>query len=201
MAVAPNDQDIADPIYVQAVSGGVAVNPAAPVLGAGENHVGSVGGHCPPIYAQVTRTADTNAYAANDAVANATSGAALASALLGRVASGKGVITGLFLQTSNAAATHRVEVDLYKAAITAKQDNAEATRLVGDVLNYLGTITLPALAKKTANSTVTDAEVNGLVLAFESDADRKVHFVIRTLDAHTPGSATVYTFGFRTLQD
>lgn len=159
-----------------------------------------VGGGCTPIYAQVTRPADTNAYAANDTVADSASAATLASALLGRIANGTGVITGLTLQVTNAAATHVIEVDLYSAAITVKQDNAEATRLAGDVLLYLGTITLPALAKKTANSTVAEAVVDGLVLPFLSDAARKVWFVPRTT-AHTPANGTVYTFGFRTIRD
>lgn len=198
---------IADAAYtsgsgtVVALLKGIFARLLAVVIGAGEAHIGAVGGHCSPIYAQVTRTADTNAYIANDAIANATSGATLASALLGRIASSKGIITGLTLQNSNAAATHRVEIDLYKAAITAPNDNAEATALVGDDLNYLGTITLPALAKPTANSTLTRATVDGLVLPFESDTNRKVWFVVRTLDAHTPASGTVYTFCFRAIQD
>jgi hypothetical protein len=158
-------------------------------------------GYLPAVYVTVTRPADTNAYAANDAVADTTSSATLASVALGRTATGTGLIVGLTLQNSNAAATHRVELDLYNASITAKNDNAEATRLAADKLKYIGTIPLPALAKKTANSDQTEASDFTIRVPFQCAAGGLVYFVIRTLDAHTPASGTTYTFGFHCVQN
>lgn len=158
-------------------------------------------GYIPAVYVTVTRPADTNAYAANDAIANATSAATLASAALGRTATGTGLIVGLTLQNSNAAATHRVELDLYNASITAKNDNAEATRLAADKLKFIGTITLPALAKKTTNSDQTEASDFTIRVPFQCAGSSTIYFVVRTLDAHTPASGTTYTFGFHCAQN
>lgn len=165
------------------------------------DEITQVGGSTVMVAATVTRPADTAAYAANDAVANATSAATLASVALGRVATGSGVIVGLTLQNSNAAATHRIEVDVYADTITAKNDNAEATRLAADKLKYVGTILLPALAKKTTNSDQTETANFDVRLPYKCVAGGLLYFVPRTLDAHTPASATTYTFIFHAAQD
>lgn len=170
-------------------------------VAAGEAHLGAVGGHLSAVYVTVTRPADTNAYAANDAIADSASAGALASAVLGRTATGNGLIVGLTLQNSNTAATHRMEVDLYNASITAVNDNAEATRLAANKLKFIGTITLPALAKKTASSDQTEASDFTIRVPFQCAADGLIYFMPRTLDAHTPASGTTYTFCFHVAQN
>lgn len=170
-------------------------------LAASEAHVGAVGGHLSAVYVTVTRPSDTNAYAANDCVADSASAGTLASVALGRTATGNGLIVGLTLQNSNVAATHRMEVDIYNASITAINDNAEATRLAANKLKFIGTITLPGLAKKTTNSDQTEASDFTIRLPFQCAGDSKIYFVPRTLDAHTPASGTTYTFGFHVAQN
>lgn len=158
-------------------------------------------GYLPAVYVTVTRPNDTNAYAANDAIADSASAATLASAALGRTATGTGLIVGLTLQCSDPAAVHRVEVDLYNASITAINDNAEATRLTANKLKYIGTITLAALAKKTTNSDQAEASDFTIRIPYQCAGSSLIYFVPRILDPDTPIASTAYTFGFHTAQN
>lgn len=146
-----------------------------------------------PVRFTITRPADTTAYAANDAVASSASAPAAISFSAGRTATGTGYIKGLLLQCSNTAATEVISVDFYNAAVTPINDNAEATRLIGDVNKFLGTATLGALAKPTANSTVAEAATYALNIPFQCDAGGLLYAIVRTA-AYTPVSAEVFNF-------
>jgi hypothetical protein len=148
-----------------------------------------------------TRPADTNAYIANDCVAEATSGATVWTFAVARTATGSGTINGAFLQTDDAADVSRMEIDLYDDTITAINDNAEATRLYTNAAKYIGTITFPALVKKTTNSTSADAEVRGLAMPFICVGSSSIYGIVRKLDADTPVSGAKYSITLCGYQD
>lgn len=164
--------------------------------GDGTYSLAIMGGEVVPVQLVLTRPANTTAYIANDALANATSSPALAQFAAGRTATGGGYIAGVTAQHSQASATHRIEIDLYSAAITAIADHAEATRLAANKALWLGTIALPALAKKTANSDQAEAQSLALTIPYKCGAGGLLYCVLRTLDAHTPASAAVTTITF-----
>lgn len=152
-------------------------------LTATEVHAGQVGGHTFHVSVEKTRPADTDAYAANDAIAESSSAGTVWTFAIGRVNAGTGLILYAEVATDDTAAVVRYEVDLYKASVTAINDNAEATRLYANQANYLGTITFPAIAKKTASSTQAEAATEVRIPFACVSATQNVIGIVRTLDA------------------
>lgn len=175
--------------------------PTAPA--AGENHLGEVGGRIVPITATKTRTADANAYAANDCINNATSGAAVLTFTgAARISGGSGFIVGAIASVNVAAEVEILELDLYTTAPAAiVADNAELTQLTADNAKYLGTITFPALAKKTANSTEAKAQDLSLRIPYSCSGSANLIAMIRTLSVFTPTSGAIYTFTLMCAQN
>jgi hypothetical protein len=99
-------------------------NAGAPVLAAGENHVGEVGGRSTIVAATLTRPNDTTTYTANDAVTDSTSApAAIDFAGMVRSAGKSGLLTTWQMtRNSTVAATFRLW--LYQDTITPANDNA-----------------------------------------------------------------------------
>jgi hypothetical protein len=138
-----------------------------------------------PLFAsvEVTRPANATAYTANDMVGLTVNWEWVVS----REASGSAWLFAATVATDQTTATARLEIDFYSAAITDIADNAEATRLYANQASYLGTVTFPPLAKKTAASTHAEAQVSQQLL-LKADASSKVYGIVRTLDAFTPAS-------------
>lgn len=162
------------------------------VLAAGEAHIGQIGGAVIVARVEKTRPNDTNAYAANDAISNATSGAELWEFTVGRTATGSGTIVGAEFATDDPACTARFELDLYDDTITAPNDNAEATRLYANQGKFLKTIAFPAAAKKTTNSTQAEAKNDDVRIPFKCVGNSKIYGVLRILDADTPVAQAKY---------
>jgi hypothetical protein len=173
------------------------------VIGAGESHLGAVGGHTAPITASKTRPNDTSAYAANDGIAEATSGATVWTFTgAARISGGSGIIVGAQVKCTNAANVARIEVDLYDSAPAAAiNDNAEAVQLVADVAKFIATLTLPALAKKTTSSTFAIARDNTIRQAFKCSGSANLIGIVRTLDAFTPTAQSIYSLTLDCAQD
>jgi hypothetical protein len=169
------------------------------VLAAGEAHIGQIGGVLVPVVTEVTRPSDTTAYAANDAIAPTVT--AVWTFTGAARASGKsGAIVVAIAMCDNVANTARLEVDVYMTAPTAIADNAEATQLYTNKSIYLGTITFPALVKKTANSTMVTAYAFP-ALPFATSGSANLFGIVRTLDAFTPASGSKYALEFLVSQD
>jgi len=141
------------------------------------------GGFTFVVRVEKTRPADTNAYAANDAIAESASAGTIWTFAVGRIATGTGTITVARVATDDSAAVVRYELDLYDDTITAINDNAEATRLYANEGKYLGTITFPAIVKPTTNSTKAEAVVAGLAMPFRCVGSSSIYGILRTLDA------------------
>jgi hypothetical protein len=170
---------------------------------ASEAHIGAVGGHTAPITASKTRPNDTSAYAANDGIAEATSGATVWTFTgAARISGGSGIIVGAQVKCTNAANVARIEVDLYDSAPAAAiNDNAEAVQLVADVAKFIATLTLPALAKKTTSSTFAIARDNTIRQAFKCSGSANLIGIVRTLDAFTPTAQSIYSLTLDCIQD
>lgn len=182
---------------VQANAGGVPKT----VLEAGENHVGQVGGAAIVSRVEKTRPADTTGYSIYDTIADSTSAPTSWDFALGRVALGSGVIVAAVLGTDNAANVAQIELDLYDDAITSTNDNAEAIRTYSGLAKYLGTLTFPALAKPTTNSTLAQASLSGINLPYKCVSSNLVRGRMRTLTAFTPASGAKYYVALFGLPD
>lgn len=138
-----------------------------------------------PLNTRKTRPNNTTNYIANDAInESASAGTNWTFAGAGRIAGGSGFILKAHVETSMAACVARLEVDLYTSNPTAINDHAEATRLVANSGSFLGTITFPALAKKTNASTVAEADVD-VRIPFTCGDTANLFGIVRTLDAIT----------------
>ena len=167
------------------VQGAPATTTTSPVL---------VGGRTVTVSATLQRPNDTNAYAAGDVVANATTGAALITFTnLARVASGDGYITGARLMINNASRTGlQFRVHMFKNVVTAQNDNALYSLLWANRANRIGsfdfdaTVTEPGAsdAVRTANFTIR--------IPYDGGGDPNIYVILQTLTAYTPAANESY---------
>lgn len=129
------------------------------VQGAGENHVGEVGGNIVVGVATFTRPADTTAYAVKDVVSDSTSApTVLTFSNAGRVVNGTGYITKARISTSQKTNVATYRLWIYNAAPTAINDNSPFTLLWSNVGNRLGYIDFNAMTTEDAtNSTAAES--------------------------------------------
>lgn len=172
-------------------------------IAAGETHVGAVGGHPFLVSTEKTRPEDTTGYAANDAVSeSASAGTVWTATNIARVSGGGGTITKAEVATDDSAVVVRYEIDLYNTSITAINDNAEATRLYANQASFIGTITFPAAAKKTANSNQAEAVNDTVRMPFVTSGSRNLFYIVRMLDADaSPVSAAKVRVNLSGYQD
>jgi hypothetical protein len=162
-------------------------------LGAGEAHLGAVGGLLIPVAVELTRPADTTAYAANDIVSDSTSAPTLlAFANLARVNGGSGYIVRAILRTNRATDTARFRLHLFNtnAGIAAPlTDNAAYETRYADRALRAGIITFDALATGGGSSDSAGVTMDALRLPVVFAAgSRTLYGLLQTLDAFTPVS-------------
>lgn len=164
-------------------------------LGAGEAHLGQIGGQIAVVTAtELTRPGNTTAYTANDAVNNdATTPTLLAFTNLMRVTGGSGYITGARLVTDKKSITPRFRVHLFNASDpTIAGDNLAWKDLYADQAKRLGFFDLPAMttAADTSNSTMSrtlDMALRIPIVA--ATGTRTIWAALETLDAFTPADS------------
>jgi hypothetical protein len=180
------------------IIGGARVNATTPLQtasGAGEAHIGSVGGDFATVAVEITKTAggDTTAYTAKD-VFNAAVGAGLTFANLARVAGGSGVIVKARLATDQKTNVARFRLHLWKTAPTFINDNSPFLYLYANEATYIGSIDFDALAMEDAtNSTAAYSQRVGNLLPFVCGATASLFGEIEVLDAFTPTSGQKIT--------
>jgi hypothetical protein len=159
--------------------------------GAGENHLGEVGGKLTTSTASFTRPADTTAYAAKDAVSNSTTApTVLTFTGAGRAAGGTGYITGVRLTTDQSTNGAQFRLHLYAIAPTAINDNAAQTLLWADRAKRIGYIDIGPLVTEGAGSDAAGALNADIRLPYKCDtADTHLYGLLETLTAFTPASA------------
>ena len=181
----------------------------ANLVSAGENHVGSVGGAGVRVSASKTRPADTNAYAAKDAISDSTSAPTGWSwASLARKTGGSGYIVKAVLGTSQTTNTETFRLHLFNAAPTAINDNSACSApLNTNLASYVGTINFPAAKSEgtgadTAYANITPNTPGGdLPLKFVCAADANLYGLLETPNGFTPASAQTFTIALVAEQD
>jgi len=175
-------------------------------LAAGERHVGQFGIDTKFALVQKARPADTTAYVQYDCITDTTA-AATASLWVFPVArklGGSGTIIQAFLATDQTANVATYRLSFYRRAITAVVDNAEATHLYANILDYVGYIDFPALVKETTNSTDAKAEVSGALLNFScspNDVNLYGQLQVTLAAGFTPANTQKYTIGLLAEQN
>lgn len=165
---------------------------------AGELHIGEIGGNMSIVATEMTRVADTAAYAANDTVSTSTSATTLMTFTnVLRVNQGTAYITGVRIATDKKSITPRLRLHLSTTSgITVAADNALTKGVYADESVRLGYIDLPALSTPidTTNSDFSrafDMTIRHPIQA--AAATRTVYGYLETLDAFTPASGQKIT--------
>lgn len=177
-----------------------AVSPSNPIpttgaissaIPTGNNTIGLVGGNQIAVAVELTRPADTTAYAALDSISNSTSAPTVLNfADIFRAANGTGYITKAELWTDNKATTARIRAHIYNATVTPANDNSSFLLLYANKAIKQGHIDLPALATEDpTNSTGAYALNSTIRLAVDAASeDTDLYVSLETLDAFTPAS-------------
>lgn len=140
----------------------------------------------------ITRPADTNAYAANDAFANSTSapttgGFTFTAAC--RASGGYGTITDMVVSAS-AGTAYQGEVWIFDQAVTATNDNAALSVSDADILNFVGAIPFNTTDVNAANSVST---TTGIGMGYTCVGTANLRYLVKIMNAPTPASAEVLT--------
>jgi len=147
----------------------------------------------------LTRTADTNAYAAGDVIANATSSGEpniTFENVAAAETNGKGYITNAILICSGLAATPGdLELWVFDAAIASQNDNAAFAPSDAELTNGLLGVLSFTTEKDTANNRVYIADAAELPIQFvcEGDSVRDLYGVLVVRNAMSGVSAEVFT--------
>ncbi|MER9883092.1 hypothetical protein [Mesorhizobium sp. M0118] len=142
----------------------------------------------------VTRPADTTAYAVNDAISDSTSAPTVGGFTFANAvrASGKtAILTDLIITSSNPAATAlQGEVYIFDTAFTAINDNAAFGVSDAEIKTLVAKIPF-AMAVGTNNNHV---HVQNLGIALTAVGGRDFRFGVKVLNAYVPANAEVITF-------
>lgn len=156
------------------------------------------------IDASVTRPADTNAYAVNDAMSDSTSaptagGFTFSNAA--RFSAGGGIITDAVITSSaDPATTLQGEIWLFDQAVTAINDNAVFAMSDSDVLNLVGVIPFTLASTVAGSGTNSFAHVSGLNYGFDPVGTANLRYLIKVKNAYTPISGEVLKVRLKILQ-
>lgn len=140
----------------------------------------------------VTRPADTNAYTANDAFSNSTSAPTAGGFTFTSAAAasgGGGMITDAVIVAS-AGTLYQGEIWVCDSAVTAINDNAAFAVSDGDMLLVLGKIPFTLAVEAVNNSS---AHVSGLNIGYHCVGTANLRFLVKILNAPTPGNAETLT--------
>lgn len=149
----------------------------------------------------VTRPANTTAYAVNDAWSDSTSaptsgGFTFTSAA--RVSGGSGVITDAIVASSNNPGTLlQGEIWLFDTSVTNINDNSAFSITDSEVKTVVGVIPF-TLGTNNLNSI---AHVQNLSIGFTCSGSANLRFLVKVKNAYTPASAEVLTCRLKILQN
>jgi len=173
-----------------------------PALVAGSALIGAVNpqGYFATCSTDITRPADTTAYAINDALSDSTSapttgGFTFTSAA--RASGGSGIITDAIIATANDAATQlQGEIMLFNTSVTAINDNAVFAITDAEAKTCIGKI--PFTLEDIGNNGW--CHVQNLNIGFTCVGSANLRFLVRVKNAYTPSSAEVLTFIIKCVQ-
>jgi hypothetical protein len=155
-----------------------------------------VGGITPQSGFQLTRPADTLVYAAGDAIANATSGAALLGiANAASIPGGSGVVLGGRLVKSGSGVTNAdFRLHFFRNyAGAAPNDNVAWAPTAADLREHLGYIDFLVANSITINANVVyQGVLSRSNITFNLDTTTSIFAVLEARGAYTPTSAEVF---------
>ena len=162
-------------------------------LVAGSAVIGQTYGSFITISTDITRPADTTAYAANDALSDSTSAPTAGGFTFtnaGRVSGGSGIITdAFFVTTADAATLLQAELMIFNQAVTAINDNAAFAITDAEAKTLIGKI--PFTMEDIGNSGWYHAQ--NLSIGYTCSGTANLRFLIRVKNVYTPVSAEVLT--------
>jgi hypothetical protein len=174
---------------------------------AGENHLGEVGGRTVVISASFTRPADTNAYAAGDAVTNSTSSPSqMTFSGAGRVNGASGVIlSAVLIDEANQTTKGQFELWLFDTSVTPDNDNAAFARSNAECETLIGVIPFNTAFVANAGSGSSGKVVfpaPGLSIPFKcGGATTSIFGLLVVRNAYTPISAEKLVVRLQISQD
>ena len=157
-------------------------------------------GYFVTVSTDVTRPADTTAYAVGDALSDSTSaptsgGFTFTSAA--RTSGGSGIITDAIITTAADAATLlQGEIWLFNQAVTNINDNAAFAVSDAEIKTCVGKI--PFTLEDAGNNGFYHAQ--NLNIGFTCSGTANLRFLVKVKNAYTPISAEVFTFVLKILQ-
>ncbi len=148
----------------------------------------------------ITRPADTTAYAANDALSNSTSAPTTGGFTLSNAArqsGGSGIITDVIVTSSNdPATTLQGEIWIFDEAVTNINDNAAFAVSDTEIKTCVGKV--PFTLEDAGNNGFYHAQNLGIGFTCVGSAD--LRFLVRVKNAYTPANAEVITVVVKILQ-
>lgn len=149
----------------------------------------------------VTRPADTTTYAAGDAISDSTSAPTTGGFTLsnmGAASGGSGVITDIWIASSNPAATTALQGELwiFDTAVTAVNDNAAFA--ISDAEVKTGLAVVPFLTTTDTNNSW--AHVQGLAIGYTCVGSANLRFLLKAKNAYPPISGEVITVRVKTTR-
>lgn len=147
----------------------------------------------------ITRPADTTAYAANDALSDSTSaptsgGFTFTSAA--RKSGGSGIITDAWIASSNPTGSMQGEIWIFDTTVTNVNDNAAFAISDSEIKTVVAKIPFITVAD-TNNAGV---HVQGLAVGFTCVGSANLRFLVKVKAAYTPISGEVLTVRIKCLQ-
>lgn len=152
------------------------------------------------ISVDVTRPADTTAYAAGDAISNSTTAPTTGGFTLtgaARKSGGSGIITDVIVTSSNDPATRLAgELYLFNQSVTNINDNAAFAVSDTEIKTCVGVV--PFSFFDAGNNGL--AHMTGLNILFTCSGSADLRFLLRARNAYTPANAEVITVIVKILQ-
>lgn len=152
------------------------------------------------ISVDVTRPADTTAYAAGDAISNSTTAPTTGGFTFtgaARKSGGSGLITDVCVMTSNDPATRLSgEIYIFNQSVTNINDNAAFTVTDAEIKTCIGVIPFSFFDAGSNGY----AQMTGLNILFTCVGSADLRFLLRARNAYTPQSAEVITVLVKILQ-
>jgi hypothetical protein len=166
---------------------------AVPVSASNPLPVGSPGGVL-TVLTSITRPADTNVYAANDAYSDSTSAPTAGGFTLAGVARAAGksaILTDLVVVNSNPAATPlQGELWIFDVAVTNVNDNAAFAISDAEALTLVAKVPFTMVQGVNNNH----VHLQNLGIGVTTSGSANLRFLVKVLNAYTPASAEVLSF-------
>jgi hypothetical protein len=152
----------------------------------------------------ITRPADTTAYAPNDAWSDSTSAPTVGGFTLSgaaRKSGGSGIITDIVVVSSVDPATLlQGELWIFDGAATAVNDNAAFALSDADAKTLVAVVPFTLASTTGGSGTNSYAHLQGLNIQFTAVGSANLRYLVKVKNAYTPASAELLTVRAKILQ-